>query len=83
MAQWESIDHDGLFKELIETFFWEFLNLFLLQVFDYVERGPVTFLFQEVYSSIGAEERRIIDLLGAGSLALTISPLLNVKSCWI
>ncbi|ABW32755.1 DUF4351 domain-containing protein [Acaryochloris marina] len=63
MTQQESIDHDGLFKELIETFFWEFLDLFLPQVLDYVERGPVTFLSQEVYSSIGAEEKRIIDLL--------------------
>ncbi|ABW31637.1 DUF4351 domain-containing protein [Acaryochloris marina] len=63
MTQRESIDHDGLFKELIETFFWEFLDLFLPQVLDYVERGPVTFLYQEVFSSIGAEEKRIIDLL--------------------
>lgn len=63
MTQQESIDHDGLFKELIETFFWEFLDLFLPQVLDYVERGPVTFLYQEVFSSIGAEEKRIIDLL--------------------
>ncbi|BDM83679.1 DUF4351 domain-containing protein [Acaryochloris marina] len=63
MTQRESIDHDGLFKELIETFFWEFLDLFFPQVLNYVERGPVTFLTQEVYSSIGAEEKRIIDLL--------------------
>ena len=63
MTQQESIDHDGLFKELIETFFWEFLELFLPQVLDYVERGSVSFLHQEVYSSIGAEEKRIIDLL--------------------
>nr|WP_235111898.1 hypothetical protein [Acaryochloris sp. 'Moss Beach'] len=54
MTQQGSIDHDGLFKELIETFFWEFLELFLPQVLDYVERGPVIFLSQEVYSSIGA-----------------------------
>ncbi|MGR3279235.1 Rpn family recombination-promoting nuclease/putative transposase [Acaryochloris marina NIES-2412] len=63
MTQQGSIDHDGLFKELIETFFWEFLELFLPQVLDYVEHGPVIFLSQEVYSSIGAEEKRIIDLL--------------------
>lgn len=63
MARQDPIDHDGWFKELIETFFWEFLELFFPHVLDYVERGPVTFLSQEVYSSIGAEEKRIIDLL--------------------
>lgn len=63
MASQGSIDHDGLFKELIETFFWEFLELFLSQVVDYVDPTSVTFLSQEVYSSIGAEEKRIIDLL--------------------
>lgn len=63
MASQGSIDHDGLFKELIETFFWEFLELFLPQVVDYVDPTSVTFLSQEVYSSIGAEEKRIIDLL--------------------
>ena len=57
------IDHDGLFKELIETFFWEFLELFLPQVLDYMEPGQVTFLCQEIYSSIGSEEKRIVDLL--------------------
>jgi hypothetical protein len=59
----QTIDHDGLFKELIETFFWEFLELFLPQVLDYVEPDEVTFLRQEIYSSIGSEEKRIIDLL--------------------
>lgn len=63
MTSQTSIDHDGLFKELIETFFWEFLELFLPQVLDYVDRESVTFLSQEVYSSIGAEEKRLIDLL--------------------
>ncbi|ELR96362.1 hypothetical protein GLO73106DRAFT_00001540 [Gloeocapsa sp. PCC 73106] len=31
------IDHDRLFKELISTFFWEFITLFLPSVSEYVE----------------------------------------------
>lgn len=32
------IDHDRLFKELLTTFFVEFLELFLPEVVTYVER---------------------------------------------
>jgi hypothetical protein len=41
------IDHDRLFKELISTFFVEFLELFLPQVARLIDRHSVVFLPQE------------------------------------
>jgi hypothetical protein len=32
----ENIDHDRLFKELISTFFIEFIELFFPQVLEYI-----------------------------------------------
>jgi hypothetical protein len=54
-----NIDHDRLFKELISTFFVEFIELFFPQLMDYLDRDSVTFLDKEVwffvtwYGSIG------------------------------
>ncbi|MFM6040521.1 MAG: flagellar assembly protein H, partial [Sphaerospermopsis kisseleviana] len=41
------IDHDRLFKELIQTFFWEFIELFLPEILEYVEKDTLTFLPEE------------------------------------
>ncbi|BCU13831.1 hypothetical protein OA58_10930 [Microcystis aeruginosa NIES-88] len=38
-----NIDHDRLFKELISTFFVEFIELFFPQVMDYLDRDSITF----------------------------------------
>nr|WP_277881840.1 hypothetical protein [Leptolyngbya sp. FACHB-541] len=38
------IDHDRLFKELLSTFFAEFIQLFLPEVFAYLEPNSTTFL---------------------------------------
>lgn len=38
------IDHDRLFKELLTTFFVEFVELFLPEVSSYLERQSVKFL---------------------------------------
>lgn len=59
----EQIDHDQLFKKLLSTFFFEFIELFLPEVADYLEREPVTFLQQEYFTDIITGERKIIDLL--------------------
>ena len=58
-----SIDHDRLFKELLSTFFWEFIQLFLPEVAAYLERDSITFLPQEVFTDVTAGERREVDLL--------------------
>lgn len=57
------IDHDRLFKELLSTFFQEFIELFLPDVAGYIERDSLTFLNQEVFTDITSGERREVDLL--------------------
>ncbi len=41
----EQIDHDQLFKKLLSTFFFEFIELFLPEVANYLEREPITFQY--------------------------------------
>lgn len=41
------IEHDRLFKELLSTFFLEFLQLFLPQVARQIEPASIHFLPQE------------------------------------
>uniref|UniRef100_A0ACD5H188 Rpn family recombination-promoting nuclease/putative transposase n=1 Tax=Desertifilum tharense IPPAS B-1220 TaxID=1781255 RepID=A0ACD5H188_9CYAN len=57
------IDHDRLFKELLSTFFREFIELFLPNVARYIEADSITFLNQEVFTDITSGERRTVDLL--------------------
>ncbi|MCG6135075.1 MAG: DUF4351 domain-containing protein [Nostoc sp. LLA-1] len=51
------IDHDRLFKELLTTFFVEFLELFLPEVLSYLERDSIQFLDKEVFTDVTAGER--------------------------
>jgi hypothetical protein len=57
------IDHDRLFKELISTFFVEFLELFLPQVVREIDRESIQFLPQEVFNDVTSGEKKEIDLL--------------------
>lgn len=57
------IDHDRLFKELISTFFVEFLDLFLPQVASQIERDSIQFLPQDVFTDVTSGEKKEIDLL--------------------
>ncbi|WP_017292469.1 DUF4351 domain-containing protein [Geminocystis herdmanii] len=57
------IDHDRLFKELIQTFFWEFIELFIPEVLQYVSKETLTFFPEEVFTDVTAGEKRKIDLL--------------------
>jgi Domain of unknown function (DUF4351)/Putative transposase, YhgA-like len=56
-------DHDRLFKELLSTFFVDFLDLFLPQVACQIERDSVRFLPQEYFADLTTGEKKIIDLL--------------------
>jgi predicted transposase YdaD len=56
-------DHDRLFKELLSTFFVEFLDLFVPQVSSKIERDSVRFLPQEYFADLTTGEKKIIDLL--------------------
>ncbi len=57
------IDHDRLFKELISTFFVEFLDLFLPQIAKDIDRDEIHFLPQEVFNDVTSGEKKEIDLL--------------------
>ena len=57
------IDHDRLFKELISTFFWEFIELFLPEMLGYVERDEPIFLREEIFTDVTSREKKKIDLL--------------------
>jgi predicted transposase/invertase (TIGR01784 family) len=58
-----SIDHDQLFKQLLSTFFIEFMELFFPQIANAIERDSIGFLPQEYFTDLIAGERKIIDLL--------------------
>jgi hypothetical protein len=56
-------DHDRLFKELISTFFVEFLELFLPDVRGYVEADSIEFLDKEIFIDVTSGERLETDLV--------------------
>jgi hypothetical protein len=51
------MDHDRLFKELLTTFFYEFVELLLPEVSAYLEAGSVVFLDKEVFTDVTAGAR--------------------------
>ncbi len=57
------IDHDRLFKELLSTFFVEFIELFFPDVMADLEPESVTFPNLEVFTDVTAGERYETDLL--------------------
>ncbi|MEY3869733.1 MAG: hypothetical protein RLZZ338_3624 [Cyanobacteriota bacterium] len=57
------IDHDRLFKELLTTFFVEFLELFFPEVVAYIERDSLEFLDKEVFSDVTSGERYEADII--------------------
>lgn len=57
------VDHDRLFKELISTFFIEFLELFLPDVLKDIDRDSIVFLPQEVLTDVTSGDKKTIDIL--------------------
>jgi hypothetical protein len=57
------IDHDRLFKELLTTFFVEFLELFFPEVVGYIERDSLEFLDKELFSDVTSGERYEADII--------------------
>jgi predicted transposase/invertase (TIGR01784 family) len=57
------IDHDQNFKELLSTFFLEFLHLFVPQIASTIDSNSVTFLQQEYFADLVEGEEKIVDLL--------------------
>jgi predicted transposase/invertase (TIGR01784 family) len=59
----EQISHDANFKELISTFFVEFLELFVPELAAAIDRDSIRFLQQEYFTDVAGGEKKIIDLL--------------------
>lgn len=72
------IDHDRLFKELISTFFVEFLELFFPEVLAYVESDSITFLDKEIFTDITLGDRYEADLI-VNALSNLGGPLPNPR----
>jgi hypothetical protein len=63
-----SIDHDRLFKVLIQTFFKEFMQLFFPQAYEAINFANLKFLSEEIYTDLVAGEKRRVDILAQGVL---------------
>jgi len=58
-----SIDHDRLFKELLTTFFKEFMELFFPQAHALIDYGNMRFLAQEIFTDVTEGEKHYVDIL--------------------
>lgn len=59
----ESIDHDQLFKQLLTTFFLEFLELFTPEFFVAIDPSSLEILPLEYFTDIDAGERKAMDVI--------------------
>ncbi|MBC8102578.1 MAG: DUF4351 domain-containing protein [Cytophagales bacterium] len=59
----EPVDHDRLFKELITTFFAEFMDLFLPDAAPYLDRDSFVFLDKEVFTDVTSGEKHEADII--------------------
>ena len=57
------LDHDRWFKELITTFFEEFILAFFPNVYEHLDFHHVTFLNQEVFTDVIKGRKGTVDLL--------------------
>ncbi|MGH9800555.1 MAG: Rpn family recombination-promoting nuclease/putative transposase, partial [Blastocatellia bacterium] len=57
------IDHDRIFKELIRTFFLEFVDLFLPDVHSDLDHNSIEFLDKEVFTDVTSGEKHEADLI--------------------
>ena len=61
MEQW--IDHDRLFKELLENFFADFVELFFPEAHAAMDWGNIKFLQQEVFTDVTRGDKHLVDIL--------------------
>ena len=61
--QQEIIDHDQLFKQLLTTFFVEFLELFTPEFFAAIDPNSLEILPLEYFTDIDAGERKAMDVI--------------------
>ncbi len=67
------IDHARLFKELLSTFFLEFLELFFPDLARTIDLNSIHFLQQEQFLDLTSGEDKVIDLLVEIRQALALS----------
>lgn len=58
-----NINHDQLFKELLTTFFVEFLDLFFPRVLEYLDSEQITFVDKELFTDTVQGEKKIMDIV--------------------
>ena len=59
----KTIDHDQLFKQLLSTFFLEFLDLFACELAHNIDLNSLEYLPQEYFTDLIEGERRAMDLV--------------------
>ncbi len=59
----QAVDHDRLFKELLTTFFVEFVEAFLPDVAAYLDSASIEFLDKEVFTDITQGQRYESDIV--------------------
>jgi predicted transposase/invertase (TIGR01784 family) len=57
------VDHDRLFKELLETFFAEFMKLFFPEASRAIDFSHIKFMQQEIFTDVTAGERHEVDII--------------------
>ena len=57
------MDHDRLFKELLTTFFVEFIELFFPELTAYLDRDSIEFLDKELFTDVTHGERHEADIV--------------------
>jgi hypothetical protein len=62
-VQSDPMDHDRLFKQLLMTFFFEFVVLFLPEVDAYLSRDTIEFLVKEIFTDLTGGERHEVDVI--------------------
>ena len=74
-------DHDRLFKELLSTFFIEFLELFLPELAEQIDPTSIRFLQQEYFADLTSGEEKIVDLLvEVQQLGVTAAFLIHLEA---
>jgi hypothetical protein len=58
------IDHDQIFKTLLKSFFWEFMELFLPKEAVLIDFSKIEFLEQEAFTDVAGGKRKAMDSPG-------------------
>ncbi len=58
-----AISHDRLFKELLRTFLWEFLELFVPELMSHLAREAFELVEPQVFTDVTAGESHVADLV--------------------